>query len=169
MYTFSSCRQAHQHRQLRVNLFFLLLELLSTPSPLQPPTLSHSQAASGQGRASPAGCRGEWGQWREKWPGSTLPWGQRERKRKVGPGERRAGRWRLEAQQRKGGGGYSLGGAGAGVEVGAGATSSVPSQFSCARGPVPGVVLGAGAGAEVWVGPGVGAEAGPGRWGLFMC
>lgn len=55
------------------------------------------------------------------------------------------------------------------MEVGAGATSSVPSQFSCARGPVPGVVPGAGAGAEVWVGPGVGAEAGPGRWGLFMC
>lgn len=83
--------------------------------------------------------------------------------------EERVGRWRLEAQHRKGGGGYSLGGAGAGVEVGAGATSSVPSQFSCARGPVPGVVPGAGAGAEVWVGPGVGAEAGPGRWGLFMC
>lgn len=38
MYTFSSCRQAHQHRQLQVNLFFSLLELLSTPSPLQPRT-----------------------------------------------------------------------------------------------------------------------------------
>lgn len=69
----------------------------------------------------------------------------------------------------EGGGGcrYSLGGAGAGVVVGAGATSSVLSQFSCARGPGPGVVPGAGVG--VWVGPGVGAEAGPGRWGLFMC
>lgn len=33
---------------------------------------------------------------------------------------------------------YSLGGAGPGVDVGAGATSSVLSQFSCARGPCPG-------------------------------
>lgn len=73
-----------------------------------------------------------------------------------------SGRWRLEAQQK---GGYSLGGAGARVEVGGGASSSVPSQFSGAREPEPGVVLGPG----VWVGPGVGAEAGPGRWGLFMC
>lgn len=63
--------------------------------------------------------------------------------------------------------GYSFGGTGAGVEAGAGATSSVPSQCSCARGPEPGAVPGPEAG--VWAGPGVGAEAGPGRWGLFMC
>lgn len=47
------------------------------------------------------------------------------------------------------------------MEVGAGATSSVPSQFSCARGPELGAVPGPGVG--LWVGPGVGAEAGPGR------
>lgn len=81
-------------------------------------------------------------------------------------GGRRAGRWRLEAQQRRRGC-YSLGGAGAGVEVGAVDTSSVLSQFSCARGP--GLGVGPGAGLGVWAGPGVGAEAGPGRCGLFMC
>lgn len=53
--------------------------------------------------------------------------------------------------------------------AGAGATSSVLSQFSCARGPGPGVGPGAGVEVGVCVGPGVGAEAGPGRWGLFMC
>lgn len=41
MYTFTSCRQAHQHRRLLVNvcfvLFFLEVELWSAPSPPQPP------------------------------------------------------------------------------------------------------------------------------------
>lgn len=91
MYTFSSCRQAHQHRQLQVNLFFSLLELLSTPSPLQPRTGPCHTVRRPQvrGERLPQAVGGEWGQWREKWPGSTLPWGQRERKRKVGPGKRR--------------------------------------------------------------------------------
>lgn len=114
------------------------------------------------------------------WRGLALPCPgirEKERERKRGPTRssvdrgvrgRRAGRWRLEAQQR-GRGCYSLGRVGAGVDVGLGATSSVLSQFSCALGPVLGVGVGPGAGVGVWVGPGVGAEAGPGRWGLFMC
>ena len=50
-------------------------------------------------------------------------------------------------------------------EAGAGATSSVLSQFSCARGPGPGVGAGPGVwvGVGVWAGPGAGAAAGPGR------
>lgn len=172
IYTFSSCRQAHQHRRFWVN-WFSLVELFSAPSPLQPPAGSCHMVRQPQAREEHLPQAEHRGGQALPCPGAS----EREKQREVERGPtrssfdqrmrgRRAGRWRLEAQQR-GRGCYSLGGAGTGVEVGAGATSSVLSQFSCARGPGPGV--GPGAGVGVWVGPGVGAEAGPGRWGLFMC
>lgn len=135
MYIFLSWRQAHQHRQLRLNAISFL-ELLSTswpwwqpaglcPTPCSPrpeKSASYSRTAENLTSGLEYGGRTD----------SVLSWGQSE-----GPRMREeSGTMRLEAQQ--GPGRYSLGGAGPGVEVGAGVTSSVLSQFSCARGPCPG-------------------------------
>lgn len=108
MYTFLSCRQARQHRQLQVHLFFFIRTLVrSLASAAASRHLSRGRAASGQGRAPPAGCRGggerESERERER-SGLALPCpGAREREKEGARREERAGRWRLEAQQRKGG------------------------------------------------------------------
>lgn len=136
MYIFLSCRQAHQHRQLRLNAISLL-ELLSTSWPWWEPaglcptlcsprpekSASYSRTAENLTSGLEYGGRTD----------SVLSWGQSE-----GPKDKEGERDDEARGTAVGPGRYSLGGAGPGVDVGAGATSSVLSQFSCARGPCPG-------------------------------